>query len=121
MAVVPYYDQTKVKADLRITDTGNDTQLDHWGEEAENEIDDTIYNMAAKARLLTKLPILPFASGSVPESVQGAADHYVMMRYYEFTRNPDMQRMQATAWKEKIQNYVDRLSTDKIFYGRIAR
>lgn len=118
---VPYYDQTKVKADLRITDTGNDTQLAHWNDEAEAEIDDQVYNMAAKARLLTKLPILPFASGSVPESIQGAADHYVMMRYYEFTRNPDMQRMQEKAWKEKVQNYVNRLDTDKIIYGRIAR
>lgn len=121
MAVVPYYDQTKVKADLRITDTGNDTQLDHWGEEAENEIDDLVYILAAKARLLTKLPILPFASGSVPESIQGAADHYVMMRYYQFTRTPDMASMQDKAWKEKVQNYVDRLKTDSIIYGRIAR
>jgi len=121
MAVVPYYDQTKVKADLRITDTGNDTQLDHWGEEAENEIDDFIYDLVSKARLLTVLPQLPFAAASVPESVQGAADHYVMMRYYEFTRNPDMTNIQDKAWKEKIQNYVIRLTPDKIIYGRIIR
>jgi len=121
MAVVPYYDQTKVKADLRITDTGNDTQLDHWGEEAENEIDDLIYDLVSKARLLTILPQLPFASGDVPESVQGGADHYVMMRYYEFTRNPDMQKMQDKAWQEKIKNYVTRLTPDKIIYGRIVR
>jgi hypothetical protein len=121
MAVVPYYDQTKVKADLRITDTSQDTQLDHWGEEAENEIDDLVYILAAKARLLTKLPVLPYASGSVPESIQGAADHYVMMRFYEFTRNAEMQAMQAKAWKEKVSNYVDRLKTDSLIYGRIAR
>ena len=49
MAVVPYYDQTKVKLDLRITDTALDTQLDHWGEEAENEIDDLLTTKALKA------------------------------------------------------------------------
>ena len=121
MAVVPYYDQTKVKVDLRITDTSQDTQLDHWGEEAENEIDDLIFNLVTKARLLTVLPQLPFASGSVPESIQGAADHYVMMRNYEFTRNPDMTTIQDKAWKEKVENYVTRLKPDKIIYGRIAR
>ena len=121
MAVVPYYNQTKVKLDLRITDTSQDTQLDNWGEEAENEIDDTIYNFIAKARLLTKLPVLPFASGSVPQSIATAADHYVMMRFYEFNRDPDMQTIQQKAWKEGVQNYVDRLATDKIIYGRIAR
>jgi len=101
MAVVPYYDQTKVKLDLRITDTGNDTQLDHWGEEAENEIDDFIYDLVAKARLLTVLPLLPFASASVPESVQGAADHYVMMLYYMFTRQPEFITIHEKKWKEK--------------------
>jgi len=69
MAVVPYYDQTKVKADLRVTDTANDTQLDHWGEEAENQIDDLLYSTASKMRRLASLPTLPFASGSVPESI----------------------------------------------------
>lgn len=121
MAVVPYYDQTKVKVDLRITDTSQDTQLDHWGEEAENEIDDLIFNLVTKARLLTVLPQLPFAAASVPESIQGAADHYVIMRAYEFNRNPEMKASHDKSWKEKVENYVTRLRPDKIIYGRIAR
>jgi hypothetical protein len=44
-----------------------------------------------------------------------------MMRFYEFTRNAEMQAMQAKAWKEKVSNYVDRLKTDSLIYGRIAR
>ena len=121
MAVVPYYNQTKVKLDLRITDTSQDTQLDNWGIEAENEIDDYIYNNVAKQRLMNKLPVLPFTTGAIPDSIRGAADHYVMMRYYEFTRNPDMQKMQDKAWKEKVENYVNRLQTDQVIFGRIVR
>ena len=119
--VVPYYSQSKVKTDLRITDTSQDTQLDGWGLEAENEIDDTIYNNVSKLRLLAQLPVLPFPAASVPQSISGAADHYVMMRYYEFTRNPDMQKMQEKAWKEQVQNYVNRLETDQVIFGRIVR
>jgi hypothetical protein len=121
MAIVPYYSQTNVKVDLRITDTSQDTQLDTWGVDAENEIDDTIYNVVSKARLLNKLPVLPFTAGAVPDSIIGAANHYVKMRYYEFVRDPDMQKMHDRAWKEKVQNYVNRLDTDKIVYGRIMR
>jgi len=121
MAVVPYYEQSKVKTDLRITDTSQDTQLDNWGEEAENEIDDEIYSVVAKARLLNKLPVLPFTAGSVPQSIRSAANHHVKMQYYSFTRNPDMQTLEDKKWKEKVQNYIAKLDTDKIVYGRIAR
>lgn len=121
MAVVPYYIQADVKVDLRITDTSQDTQLDTWGVESENEIDDEIYKVIAKARLLTKLPELPFTAGSVPQSIRSAGNHHVKMQYYEFTRNPEMQKMHEKAWKEKVQTYVARLDTDKIIYGRIVR
>ncbi len=121
MAVVPYYDQTKVKADLRITDTGNDTQLDHWGEEAENEIDDLLFDKASKAHRIAALPILPFASGSVPESVQGAADHYVMSKYYEFVRNLEWSIEHRKQMDLKLEHYIDRLAIDTVVYWRIAR
>jgi len=121
MATVPYYIQADVKIDLRITDTSQDTQLDTWGVESENEIDDLIYIEVSKARLLTKLPQLPFTAGSVPQAIRSAANHHVMMQYYQFTRNPDMVKMHEDAWKEKTENYVARLKTDKIIYGRIAR
>lgn len=121
MAIVPYYSQTKVKLDLRITDTSQDTQLDNWAQEAEDDIDSKIYSTVSKQRLMTKLPVLPFTAGSVPGAIQAAANHYVMMRYYEFVRNPDMQALQAKAWKEQVDNYVSRLDTDKIMYGRIIR
>ena len=121
MAVVPYYDQTKVKLDLRITDTAVDTQLDHWGEEAENEIDDVLFDKASKARRITALPILPFAAASVPESVQGAADAYVKARYYEFTKNFDMAKEWEDAMDKKLSRYVDRLGIDTVIYWRIAR
>ncbi len=121
MALVPYYDQTKVKLDLRITDTALDTQLDHWGQEAEAEIDDFLWAIAHQSRLVSKLPVLPFVTGSVPESIQGAADHYVQQKYYEFTKNNDLQVMHSKEWKEKTQRYWDRLDFNKAIYGRIAR
>jgi hypothetical protein len=98
-----------------------DTQLDHWGEEAENEIDDFLYNVAAKARLLTKLPVLPFTAGSVPESVQGAADHLVEGKYFAYIKNLDLAKHHQEAAEAKLQAYFDKLKTDKIMYGRILR
>ena len=120
MATVPYYNRTNVKLDLRITDSSQDTQLDTWGVESENEIDDLIYTEVAKARLLNKLPVLPFTAGSVPQSIRSAANHHVKMQYYSFTRNPDMAKLEDDKWKEKVQTYVAKLDTDSIIYGRIA-
>ena len=117
---VPYYDQTKVKADLSITDTGNDTQLAHWNDEAEAEVDDLLYDKATKARRITSLPVLPFASGSVPETVQGAADHLVKSRYYEFIRNTDLAKYHMKQTDTKLDRYIDRLNVDKEIYGRIV-
>ncbi len=121
MATIPYYDQTKVKADLRITDTGNDTQLDHWGEEAENEIDDLLFNKATKARRITALPVLPFASGSVPESVQGAADWIVKAKYYGYTKSYDLKKEADTEAMRRINNYIKRLTQEQEYYWRVAR
>jgi len=122
MAVVPYYDQTKVKLDLRITDTALDTQLDHWDEEATADIDDMLWQVTNLGRDLPSLPTLPFTVGSVPEAIQGAADHYVKARYYEFTKNPDLMNMHERKWKEKAEAYLRRLDFhNKEIYGRIAR
>ena len=121
MAVVPYYDQTKVKVNLRITGTGDDTKLDHWAEEAENEIDDLLTIKALKARRITALPVLPFASGSVPESVQGAADHYVMSKYYEYVRNLEMSVHHHGEFLKKLDNYISRLAQEQEIYWRVAR
>ena len=117
---VPYYDLTKVKLDLSITDTGNDTQLGHWNDEAEAEIDDTLYDKATKARRITALPVLPFASGSVPESVQGAADHLVKSRYYEFVKDLDMAKYHKEQMLLKLDLYIERLKVDSEIYGRVV-
>jgi hypothetical protein len=121
MAVVPYYDQTKVKADIRETSSALDTQLDHWGEEAENEIDDMIYDKATKQKRITALPVLPFASGSVPESIQGAADNYVKMKFYEYSKNLELTEHFRKQTDFKVQKYIDRLAIDNNIYFRIAR
>ena len=121
MALVPYYDQTKVKLDLRITDTALDTQLDHWGEEAENEIDDLLTTKALKARSITSLPILPYTAGSVPESVQGAADHFVKAKYYYYTKSPPLAQEAEKEAQRRINNYIKRLSQEQEIYWRIAR
>ena len=116
-----YYDQTKVKADLRITDTGNDTQLDHWSDEAEAEIDDLLYDKATKMRRIASLPVLPFASSSIPETVQGAADNLVKAKYFEFTKNLEMAKHHIQTAQGKVDQYVNRLAVDKEMYGRIVR
>jgi hypothetical protein len=118
---VPYYDLDKVKRDLNITDTGDDTRLADWNDEAENEIDDLVSLTATKMKRLTTLPVLPFTAGSVPESIQGAADNYVKMRYYQYKRNKDMIPVFEKSWKEKVTNYINRLKQDKQYYSRIVR
>lgn len=120
IVAVPYYDLAKVKLDLSITDTGNDVQLAHWNDEAESEVDDLLYNKATKARRITSLPVLPFASGSVPETVQGAADHLVKARYYEFIRNTELAKYHKKQVDGKIDRYIARLNVDKEIYGRIV-
>jgi len=121
MVVVPYYDQTKVKLDLRITDTALDTQLDHWDEEAENEIDDLLTNKALKARRITSLPVLPYTAGSVPESVQGAADWLVKAKYYGYTKSYDLKTEAEAEGMKRINNYIKRLTQEQEIYWRIAR
>jgi len=121
MAVVPYYDQAKVKRDIRETSAAIDTNLDDWGEEAENEINDLIHDKALKQRRITSLPVLPFAAASVPESIQGSADNYVKMKYYEYTKNTELSNHFEKRWKEKVGNYIDKLKIDNAIYYRIAR
>lgn len=117
---VPYYDLAKVKLDLSITGTGKDVQLVHWNDEAESEIDDILYDKATKARRITSLPILPFASASVPETVQGAADHYVIARYYEFIKNMEMAKIHDKKSNQKLDRYISRLAVEKVIYSRIV-
>ena len=118
---VPYYDQTKVKLDINETTSDLDAQLVNWNDEAESEINDMLWDVAHKSRLVSALPVLPFTTGSVPETIQGAADHYVKARFYEFTKNNDLMEMHEKKWKQKIRFYITRLEVSKEIYGRIAR
>lgn len=117
---VPYFDLTKVKLDLNISGSGKDVQLAHWNDEAESEIDDVLYEKATKARRITSLPVLPFTTGSVPETVQGAADHYVIARYYEFIKNTEMSKIHDKKSNDKLNRYISRLTVGREIYGRIV-
>jgi len=119
--VVPYYDQAKVKLDIRETTAALDTQLDHWGDEAEAEINDMLYEKATKSRLISKLPTLPFVTGSVPETIQGAADNYVKMKFYEYSKNTELANHFRKQTDLKTDRYISRLNVNKEIYGRIAR
>ena len=117
---VPYYDLAKVKVNLDIPDTSQDVQLAHWNDEAEAEIDDILFDKATKARRITALPVLPFASGSVPETVQGAADHLVQARYYSYIKNLELTKYHKAEADTKISRYINRLKVNVEIYGRIA-
>jgi len=118
---VPYYDQAAVKLDIRETTTAIDTELDHWNDKAEAYIDDELYDKATKARRITSLPVLPFAAGSVPETIQGAADEYVEHKYYIYVKNPEMAKLHLDDADKKISKYIERLKVDIEFYGRITK
>ena len=116
-----YYSQSKVKSDLNITVTTYDTQLDNWSYDAESEINDLLYSTASKMRRIASLPVLPFAAGSVPQSVQAAADHGVIARYYEFIRNLDLAKYHKGESRLHIESYIGKLKTEKRIYSRIVR
>ena len=118
---VPYYDQVAVKLDIRETGTGIDTELDHWNDKAEAQINDDLFDKATKARRITNLPVLPFAAGSVPETIQGAADAYVTYLYYLYVKNAEMAALHLTTYETKVNRFIERLAVDKEIYGRIAK
>lgn len=118
---VPYYDIAAVKLDIRETGAGIDTELAHWNDKAEAQINDDLFDKATKARRITALPVLPFAAGSVPESIQGAADAYVTHLYYNYVKNPEMSKLHLTTYQQKIDRYIERLAVDMEIYGRIAK
>jgi len=118
---VPYYDLAAVKLDIKETGSGIDTELAHWNDKAEAVINDDLFIKATKARRITSLPVLPFASGSVPETIQGAADAYVTHLYYLYVKNAEMAALHLKTYGSKIDRYVARLAADMEIYGRIAK
>jgi len=119
--VVPYYDIAAVKLDIRETGSGIDSELAHWNDKAEAQINDDLFDKATKARRITALPVLPFAAGSVPETIQGAADAYVTYLYYLYVKNPEMAQSHLKTYTAKIDRYIERLAVDMEIYGRIAK
>ncbi len=118
---VPYYDLAAVKLDIRETTAAIDVELAHWNDKAEAYINDELYDKATKARRITSLPVLPFAAGSVPETIQGAADEFVEHQYYLYVKNPEMSKLHLDEANKKITKYIERLAVDIEIYGRIAK
>lgn len=114
-----YYTQATVKSDLRITDTGNDTQLDSWSDDAEGEIDDIIYDVWSKTRDLQQLPALPLTGVDITKSIISSANHRVKAKYYEFTKNFESAKFHYSESLKGVDQFVGRQETEREFYGRI--
>lgn len=117
-----YFDQTEIKFDLNITGTTfDDTIDDNWGPKADLKVDDQIYAVASKKRLVTYLPVLPLQGTDLTDSVTNASNHYVKQAYYLRTRNVEMASVEEKAAKQDVDSFISRLKTDKVFYYRIVR
>jgi len=116
-----YEEATDIKADLRITGTGNDTQITDWGDKATQELDDLIYQEAEKNRRITALPILPLTGAAITETIRDATNNLVKERYYLYVKNPEMADKHRDMAMRLINQYVMRLKVDSEIFGRILR
>jgi hypothetical protein len=116
---MPYYESTVVKADLDITTADYDTKITDWGTKSDDEVDNLLYDVAKKARRITALPVLPMATP--PESIKNASNHFVKSKYYDFSKNIELSKHHDEKARATIEDYVNRLKTDKEIYARIAR
>lgn len=113
-----YFVLASIKSDLEITDTGDDTNINTiWGPAADSEIDDIMYETAAKNRKIESLPILPLSSP--PGSIVDAANSLVKERYYLKIRDKDQAKEEREKAMRLVQGFVRRLKVDNIIYGRI--
>lgn len=117
-----YFVLADIKADLSITGTAEDTQItDNWGPKGDIQVNDQIYAVAAKKRLVTYLPVIPLQATDLTQSVINASNHYVKQMYYLSTRNVEMANTEEKAAKAQVEIFISKLKTDKVFYARVVR
>jgi hypothetical protein len=120
--VSAYYEQSVVKADLGLSGSGLDTQLDDWSDKIESHINDLIHSTVSKARLLVTLPDVPLTGTAITETIKNAANAGVKGKYYEVEqRDLDRQTKYEKEMAFYIKDYIERLDVDKKIYGRLIR
>lgn len=117
-----YFIKDEIKFDLNITGTVFDSTIDdNWGKKADLKVDDQIYSVAAKKRLVTYLPVLPLQNTDITDSIRNASNHYVKQAYYLRTKNIEMANAEEKAAKQDVDSFISRMKTDKVFYARVVR
>lgn len=117
-----YFVTDEIKFDLNITGTTFDDAINtNWGPKADLKVDDQIYAVASKKRILTYLPILPLQDADLTDSVRNSSNHYVKQAYYLRTKNIEMANGEEKAAKQDVDSFISRLKTDKVFYYRTVR
>lgn len=117
-----YFNQDEIKFDLNIKgDTFDDAITNNWGPKADEEVNNQIYNVASKKRLVTYLPVIPLLNSDVTPAVQNASNHYVKQMYYLRTKNIAMADAEEKEAKKDIDIFISKLKTDKVFFYRVVR
>ena len=117
-----YFVQDEIKFDLNITGTVFDSTItNNWGPKSDNKVDDEIYAVASKKRLVTYLPVLPLQGTDLTDTIRNASNHYVKQFYYMRTKNIAMADAEEKEARKDILTFISRLKTDKIFYARVVR
>jgi len=117
-----YFVKDEIKFDLNIPGTVFDDTIDNnWGPKADLKVDDQIYAVASKKRLVTYLPVLPLQGTDFTDSVKNASNHYVKQAFYLRNKNVQMADAEEKAAKQDVDSFIAKLKTDKVFYYRIVR
>ncbi len=117
-----YFVQDEIKFDLSITGTTFDDAItNNWGPKADEEVNNQIYAVASKKRLVTYLPVLPLQETDLTQAVRNASNHYVKQMYYLRTRNIAMADAEEKEAKKDIDIFISKLKTDKVFFYRVVR
>jgi len=116
-----YGSTATVKTDLNIVGTAFDTQLSDWLLKADEEVDDIIWRIAEKRRLITQLPELPLTAAELTETIKDASNHLIRKRYYLSLKNPEMAKMEQDEGKRLVDQFLDRIGTNVFIYGRTVR
>jgi hypothetical protein len=117
-----YFDIDEIKFDLIISGTTFDSTITtNWGPKADEKVNDEIYDVAAKKRLVTYLPVLPLQGTDLTQSVINASNHYVKQMFYLRNKNVMMADAEEKEARKEIKVFISKLKTDKVFYARIVR
>jgi len=111
----PYFELTKVKLELGITNSTHDTLLNNMGEESDSDIDREIRRILANQRNRATLPDVPLST--VPQSVKDWSTNNVIAKFYLKKQRVDMHDAYSKKANGYKKNFIDDLDSKSVVWG----